>query len=755
MAENAATTDVLNREGTSEAEPFPEYHIETQTSLVERSLRSLKHGNAFAVIDSYGDIGLIEGPEGLFFEDTRFLSRLQLTVEGQRPLLLGSVMQDDNAALSVDLTTPDIRLDRDGEASLPRDLIFIDRTKFLFRGAAYERIGLRNYDSRARSVHLEVAFDADFRDLFEVRGTARSQRGSRTVEVAGEAEVAFHYRGLDACVRSTRLCFGPTPTRLEPHRAIFEVTLPAGERHSLFVRVLCEKRADGRKAVAMPVASPGSHGKAPLSEARIFALAYRDVRRDLRAATRGITTIDSSNEQFNEVVCRATADLYMLVSRTPHGLYPYAGIPWFSTVFGRDGIITAMMTLWIDPDIAKGVLRYLAATQATKVDAAADAQPGKILHETRHGEMAVLREVPFGLYYGTIDATPLFVMLAGQYYAETGDRETIQAIWPNIAAALHWIDAYGDRDGDGFVEYFRETEEGLANQGWKDSHDSIFHADGALAEGPIALCEVQGYAYAAKRAGAKLASALGHAAQALRLEAEAERLRAAFEAAFWCEDLGTYALALDGKKQPCRVRSSNAGHALFTGIASPERAARVAQTLLSRDSFSGWGVRTIAKGEARYNPMSYHNGSVWPHDNALIAIGLARYGHKAEAARIFQGLFGSALYQDDRRLPELFCGLIRRPNRGPTGYPVACTPQAWAAAAPFGLLAACLGLELRHDRNRIRFRDPLMPAFLENVLLRNLTLGETAVNLRVHRHGTDVTVNIEHRAGNAQVVVTK
>ncbi|CAA2100054.1 hypothetical protein MBUL_00478 [Methylobacterium bullatum] len=778
MAANTSTATTQDGPGSTKGlgqgfqdadEVLPQYHIEAQTSLVERPLRSLKYGEAFAVLDSYGDIGVLPGPEGLYFQDTRYLSRLGFTIEDQRPLLLSSVMQDDNGALSVDMTTPDIRIDAHDETTIPRELIAIERTKFLFKGACYDRIGLRNYDSRHWKLKIGVTFDADYRDLFEVRGMDRPVRGKRSVQVANESEVQFRYVGLDEVVRTTSLHFGPKPHHIEPGRAEFEVSLPPGGRASLFIRVVFESHraftsapaADkvGEDAAAGLSQAAGSSAGARhpkgLGEGVIFARAYRDARRDLRQLTAGITTIISSNDQFNEAACRATADLYMLASRTPEGIYPFAGIPWYSTVFGRDGIITAMMALWIDPNFAKGVLRYLASTQAKAVDPAADAQPGKVLHETRRGEMAMLGEVPFRHYYGTIDGTPLFVMLAYEYYAVTGDIETIKRIWPALELALTWMNEYGDRDGDGFVEYARDTDKGLENQGWKDSHDSIFHTDGQLAKGPIALCEVQGYVYAAKNGMAKLATLLGHGDLAARLGKEALALRENFDKAFWCEEIGTYALALDGAKKQCAVRSSNAGHALFTGIALPERAASVAANLLSKDGFNGWGVRTIARGEARYNPMSYHNGSIWPHDNALVAMGLARYDLKPEASRIFQGMFDTALYQDQKRLPELFCGFMRRNQRGPVSYPVACSPQAWAAAAPFAFLSACIGLEIQHDRNRIRLRNPTLPDFLEGVSIFNLKLGESRIDLRVQRYGSDVTVNVLRRVGDAQVSVVK
>jgi len=712
---------------------FPQHYIEIEGSLVQRSLRSLKHGDAFAVFDNYGNIGVIgTGPEGLYFNDTRFLSWYDLRFEGKRPLLLGSVVQDDNAALSINLANPDVHAD--GLISLPRDTIAIERTKFLRQAVCYERIGFRNYADSTIHFRIEIGFGADFRDLFEVRGTSRKRRGTCTALVS-EGRAEFHYEGLDNLKRKTELQFWPPPSRLETNRATFEFELAPNARQSLFVSVLCDDRNK-------PKSDP-------------FGRAFRAGRRAIRHKATGIATIESSNELFNEVCQRATADLYMLMTRTRHGLYPYAGIPWYSTVFGRDGIITAMLLLWLDPSVAKGVLGLLAETQAKTFDHFSEAQPGKILHETRNGEMARLGEVPFRQYYGTVDATPLFVMLAGMYFDRTGDIGTIAAIWPNIKAALQWINTFGDADEDGFVEYARQSGSSLVNQGWKDSYDSIFHANGALASGPIALCEVQGYVFAAKTQAARLAHCIGEYDLEIKLRGEAQILRKNFEAAFWCEDLGTYALALDGDKNPCRVRTSNAGHALFTGIAAQERAARVAETLLGPDSFSGWGIRTVASGEARFNPISYHNGSVWPHDTAMIALGLARYGFVWHATKVFSAMFEAAAYQDLRRLPELFCGFIRKPHRGPTAYPVACAPQAWASAAPFAFLGACLGMELRHEVNSVSFRDPVMPSFLDYVILNQLSLGNSRIDLKLQRHGSDVTLNLLRRRGDAKVMLVK
>jgi len=482
--------------------------------------------------------------------------------------------------------------------------------------------------------------------------------------------------------------------------------------------------------------------------------AARRAETEMKMLTRTLPQVTSSNSRFNDWIRRSSADVQMMTIGNPETNFPYAGVPWFSTVFGRDGIITAMEMLWVQPQLAKGVLEYLASTQAIEVDTKNEAEPGKILHELRHGEMANLHEIPFAKYYGTVDATPLFVMLAGAYYERTGDRALIQQIWPNIQAALDWMDKYGDMDGDGFVEYAAHSNKGLVQQGWKDSNDSVFHSDGTIAEPPIALSEVQGYVYAAKLAASRLSTLLGDEKAAMQLEKQAFDFRDNFEDAFWCKDLNIYALALDGKKRACQVRTSNAGHCLFSGIARNERGRAVAQTLFAEDFYSGWGIRTLATGEARYNPLSYHNGSVWPHDNALIAAGLARYGFKNLAGKILLALMDVSSNLELHRLPELFCGLDRREGEGPTLYPVACAPQAWAAAAPFLLIQSCLGLIVQGAHNRVVFTRPALPEGIPHLSIRGLRVGEASVDLLFEREFDSVRVQVLEKQGDVEVVAT-
>src|SRR5882672_9742012 len=511
------------------------------TDSPSRPRRTLKHGDTFAVFDDHGDIGASAGgADGVYFDDTRFLSRLELTLNGMQLLLLGSNIRDDNTQLTVDLTNPDMYFD--DRLVMPKDTLHIVRTVFLWQGTAYQRIALHNHGERAIAINLSLAFGSDFADLFEVRGMRRPRRGSAAENVIAPDKVIMRYLGLDERTRQTALLFDPAPTQLAAGSAAYHLKVPPGTSAGVFLAVTCD-RPEQRSA-------PFFKG---------LLASYRALKR----STADIATITTSNDLFNEVLCRSMSDLYMLMTHTPQGPYPYAGTPWYSTTFGRDGLITALQMLWFDPRVARGVLKRLAHFQAKTKDIVADAEPGKILHEMRGGEMAALHEVPFGLYYGSVDSTPLFVMLAGLYAERTGDWHFIEELWPAIEQALAWIDGPGDRDQDGFLEYYRATEQGLANQGWKDSFDAVFHADAHLAEGPIALAEVQGYVYAAKRMIARAARRLGRMDAADRLDAEAMELARRFEEKFWCPEIETYAIALDGKKQPCRVRTSNAGQVLF------------------------------------------------------------------------------------------------------------------------------------------------------------------------------------------------
>src|SRR5437763_10102111 len=530
-------TQIISTSQTVELAAEQSFYI-PMTGPAARPRRSLKHDDTFVVLDSHGDIGASAGgPDGLFNADTRYLARLELLLDELQPLLLGSNMRDDNSALTVDLTNSDIY--RDGRIVLQKDMLHIVRTIFLWRGTAYQRIGLQNHGDRPASFDLTLLFDNDFADLFEVRGERRSRRGVGSGKLLGPTDVMLEYNGLDGKWRGTALHFDPRPTRLSANAATYHLDLAPRQVRSVFVAASCNKPAT-------------------VKPARFFRglLAHR---RETRGLTAGAASIETSNNIFTEVLCQSMADLNMLMTSRPQGRYPYAGIPWYSTTFGRDGIITALQMLWIDPRVARGVLRRLAFYQARALDPLTDAEPGKILHEMRGGEMASLREVPFAQYYGSVDSTPLFILLAGLYVERTGDDEPLAELWPAIEAALRWIDGPRDPDSDGFVEYQRASEQGLANQGWKDSYDAIFHADGRLAEGYIALAEVQGYVFAGKQLAARSARRLGLIEQAAQLESAALLLAERFEAAFCCAELGTYAVALDGAKRPCQVRTSNAG----------------------------------------------------------------------------------------------------------------------------------------------------------------------------------------------------
>jgi glycogen debranching enzyme len=710
------------------------YILAPEVPVPERTF-VLKSDDTFGIFNDFGDIAAgARHEEGLYCQGTRFLSRLVLKLAGGRPLLLSSGVRRDNLLMGVDLTNPDMYLG--GNVMLPRGSLHIYRSKLICGPVCYEHLHVRNFTRTPLDIALTLEFSADFADIFEVRGDERRRRGQlHEPRVAGDA-AELAYLGLDGVARRTLIECQPRAKRICGSELQLEVHLESRSEQVFEIKVSCSIDTQRPGAAAMS-----------------FQAALARAEHSRAGASRMLCGIETSNDQFDAWMSRSAADLNMLLTETGSGLYPYAGVPWFDTTFGRDGIICALECLWLAPQISRGVLSFLAATQATRDQPERDAEPGKILHEARRGEMAALGEVPFGRYYGSVDATSLYVMLAGSYWRRTDDLEFIESIWPNICAALTWIDRYGDRDGDGFVEYQRRTPHGLLQQGWKDSSDSVFHADGRMAEGPIALCEVQAYTYAALLAAAGLAQALGHDDMVRTLREQAHALRERFRARFWCPELGLYALALDGYKEPCRVRASNAGHCLFSGIAAPEHAESIARTLSQDTFFSGWGVRTLADHEPHYNPMAYHNGSVWPHDNAVIAKGLSALPDKDLAVRILSAQLDAATYFESSRLPELFCGFRRREGKAPTSYPVACSPQAWSAAAVFAMLQACLGLTVDAAARQIAFRYPQLPPRVERVSIRNLTVGDSSVDMTLYRYSGAVGLNVDRRSGRVDVAI--
>ena len=714
-----------------------QHYIQATSAPPAERTRVLKQDDTFAVFDEYGDIDSEERPqEGVYSRGTRYLSCLKLKFLRGRPLLLSSTIRRDNVLFAVDLTNPDISTE--GKVLLHRGTLHIYRTQFVWQDRLYMSLRVRNYALTPVEMSFGLEFGADFADIFEVRGEKRAHRGllhepqleSRT------GKVVLEYEGLDGVVRRTIV--GSSP------QVKVQITMPSALHFT--VRLAAAEEQSFEFSFGFEAA-----GQASISST--FSDSLESAVKAMSGPERIPPLVTTSNEQFDTWLERSRSDLNMLLTAGPCGAYPYAGVPWFSTPFGRDGIITALQCLWTSPLMARGVLSFLTATQAKEFSADQDAEPGKILHEAREGEMAALGEIPFGRYYGSVDATPLYLMLAGAYYRRTGDLDFVRSIWAGIEAAMNWVDQYGDQDRDGFVEYNRRSPNGLVQQGWKDSQDSIFHADGTLAESSIALCEVQGYVYSAKRGIADVALALERPEIARRLSEDARQLQERFEQAFWSERLSSYAIALDAQKRQCEVRASNAGHCLFSGIASPERARTVAGQLMSENSFNGWGVRTIAEGEARYNPMSYHNGSVWPHDNSLIAAGFAEYRETGLASKIMAGLFEAAAQFELDRLPELFCGFARRAGKGPTSYPVACSPQAWSAGAAFLLLQSSIGLSIDAARKKVVLTRPVLPEFLEQVRVRNLAVGEASVDLMLFRSGNAVAVTVERRDGEVDVLV--
>src|SRR5579864_8510096 len=614
----------------------------------------LKSGDTFIVNDPLGDI--TGRDDGLFVNDMRVLSGLRLTFGGRAPSLLSGSVSSDNTAFTAHLTNRP--LPPLGGTSTPEGVIHVQRIRVLSGTVLNEAIELTNYGTSDAVVPLSISFASDFRDMFEVRGLKRPKQGTIKAPRIENGEVLLEYIGLDDVTRGVRLAFSPTPPKLLADRADYSVNLPAQACISIYLSVAVQVQGRDASSRGVDVSQP-THGVSELHLSQIDTVRPRVGRAAVRAALvdahlvmrerRRVTArVRSSNPLFNAWIDRSLADLGLLTTDLATGPYPYAGIPWFSTPFGRDAVITSLQTLWLQPQLAAGVLRFLAEHQARENSPFRDAAPGKIMHEMRKGEMAATAEVPFALYYGGVDTTPLFIVLAGAYAARTGDLALIDELWPALERAAQWVAGVCDKNRYGLLDYQRESAGGLANQGWKDSHDSVFHADGRFPDGPIALVEVQAYASAAFDTMARFAKLRGLREPAAHYRERAKTIRQCVEEKYWMEESGFYGIALDGHGELCRVLASNAGHLLAFGLPSRERGEAVARGLESTLFHTGWGVRTLAAGQARFNPMAYHNGSVWPHDNALCARGLARYGAKAAAVRLLQALFQAAVNFDMR-----------------------------------------------------------------------------------------------------------
>lgn len=689
---------------------------------------TLKDSNTFLLADALGDI---QGKDdGLFTNDTRMLSRFELSVAGRRPSLLGAAINQDNTLFTAHLTNRPLAAL--GELSIPQGVIHIERNRLLWGSRLYERLTLTNFGDLDAELPLQFFFAADFVDIFEVQGHVRKERGESLPARSANQTVQLSYRGLDDVVRTTHIEFSLAPVTLSAQQAEFRIPLRRGGCAEMFIEIGSE------------------HADAP-SPGR-FNLAAGELSTNMQARLRQGASISTSGRLFNQWIDKSRSDLALLTTVLATGPYPYAGIPWFATQFGRDAIITSLQTLWLNPQLAAGVLSFLASTQAQEESAFRDSQPGKIMHETRRGEMAALKEVPFGRYYGGVDTTPLFVMLAGAYESRTGDRTLVDRIWDSLLAATEWIERRLDSSPTGFLDYARGEHTGLVNQAWKDSHDSMFHADGRFPRGPLAVVEVQGYAYAALKSMGELGARRGEQTRSAEWLRKAEMLRAAIEEKFWVPQMHYYAIALDGDGEPCRVYGSNAGHLLFCGVPSEERAMLVAAQLMSSRFASGWGIRTLAEREPRYNPMSYHNGSIWPHDTSVCAAGISRYGGRANAVQILNDIFETA-NQFGMRLPELYCGFPRIAGQGPAPYPVACLPQAWSSGSVFLLLQACLGIEIDGAGKEVHVTRPILPVDIESLAIRNLAVNGASIDLDFHRIGEEVVVvPAKHAEGGVRVL---
>ncbi len=672
---------------------------------------SIKRNDVFLITDQSGNITPPGATDlGLVWRDTRYLSHYLVSAPGRTATVLSNRIRNNSLAV-IDMTFTGAL---DGQ-EFEHQYVHLRREQLIDAGFQ-ERLILSNFNLAPIRFSLVVRFSTDFADLFEMRGLQREARGAYLLPRTEDGAVVLSYRGRDGLLRQTCLRFDPAPQSLTPREARFDLELSPVEKTYLRIDVALLEE-DRAVQASIP-----------------FVQALGDIDEEYEGWRQRATKIRSNDEFLDTGLSQNLVDFRSLLMNSGGMPILSAGIPWYSVPFGRDAIIASLQTLSVQPEIAVSTLRFLAAHQGRKKDDWTEEEPGKIMHELRLGEVARCGEIPHRPYYGTVDATPLFIVLLHETINWLGDRALLQELMPAAEAALDWIDHHGDLDGDGFIEYQRRSPRGLVNQGWKDSYDAVIHPDGRLAEGPIALVEVQGYVYDARFRMADLYRMLGRTREANALMQEAQWLRNEIDAAFWQEDLGFYALALDGKKNPVKTITSNPGHLLWSRVPGPQTARRMRDVLLGESMFSGWGIRTLGRGQKPYNPVSYHNGTIWPHDNAIIAQGLCYYGFKESAARIFLSLYEAMLHFKEYRLPELFCGMSRRSSDYPVLYPVACNPQAWASGTFFQLLHALLGLQPDANRRELAITDPHLPSRLERVDYRDMRIGESKIALRFSRH---------------------
>ncbi|GAB63772.1 MAG: amylo-alpha-1,6-glucosidase [Candidatus Jettenia sp.] len=708
-----------------------EYYIRASAVAVNLEKLVLKKNETFLVCDNRTDLpGRVSGEMGFYFEGTRFLNELDVRIAGEYPILLKSFANED---LMADLTNSDIC--QDGVVLIPRDSIIINRKVSVENALLVSEFTLKNFHIAPIRFSIEVSFGGDFMDIFEVRGAMRPSRGKLFPPEWQDGELFLSYQGLDNIDRTTSITLDPKPDEIEGREVRYWIELNPREEKKIRLTVKAKAEEEKKSFVLlMPSFKNTTHN-------------------NFDQWVQSGCSITSSNELFNKWINRSLRDIYILNTHTPWGLMPYAGIPWYVAPFGRDSCITALELLPFRPELAEGTLNFLAHYQGKTFNTFKDEQPGKILHELRRGEMANLQEIPFVPYYGTIDASPLFLILLYQYATWSGNLSKVKKWWPKALKTLDWIDQYGDIDGDGYLEYYKESPKGLINQGWKDSWDSVFHKNGGLAQAPIALAEVQGYTYMAKLGMSSLAELFSDFDLAKRLQNEAKKLKEKFHNDFWMEEEKFFGIATDKKKELCRIISSNPGHCLWAGLIDSKIAEQVAQRLFRDDMFSGWGIRTVAEKEARFNPMSYHNGSVWPHDNALILSGLKKYGLNSYVDKLATALSDVSTFFSDCRLPELFCGFRRTSTHGPTPYPTSCSPQAWSTGVVFEVLKAFIGLEGDAINNRVYFIRPQLPEWLNWIEITNLKISGKYLDFYVIRGPYTTTIEIQRKSEDLEVVI--